>query len=230
MNCWQTLTDMISFEDVASELNKKYRDTWLKVESPTHPTKFGVFHGQHNEDDFVFKNFHGNDTFVEFIKFNHDPTISISIPKPDLGCYTSMNNKKLVVFSNLPHRQWKRGLCQGNASISDVVESYRIGNSNGFNEHILSVLNPKESNTLEEALEFLDKEEYYGCAINRSFGITLNFTTINDSFVLLFYKQYLIGKVLRKKKRILLENDLFLQELIDTKHNWCADYEVILNG
>ena len=221
---------MISLEDVASELNKKYRDTWLKVESPTHPPKFGVFQGQHSEDDFIFKKYSDKETSVELIKFNHDPAISISIPKPDLGCYTSIHNKKLVVFSSLPHRQWKRGLCKGNTNIFDVVESYRMDGYNQFNEHILSVLIPKENNTLEEALEFLDKEEYYGYAINRSFGITLNFTTITDSFVLLFYKQYLIGKVLRKKKRILLENDLFLQELIDTKHNWCADYEVILNG
>ena len=83
---------------------------------------------------------------------------------------------------------------------------------------------------LDDAIAFMDKEQYYGYALNRSFGITLNFSSENDTYLILFYKHFIVGKVLRGKKTIIVENDIFLQEILDTKHKWCPNYGVEVHG
>jgi len=230
MNCWQTLTDMKSLEDVNSEMQKKYRDTWLKISMGDEDPIFGMFQGNNNPDSYLLKTMDKglNWNTIEY-HFDHHPLLSITVPKPEIGCYSTNKTKQLVVFNTLPHRQWKRGLCKGNSTIFNVIGNYSNGAVNDFNGCIVDVLHNTKTYTLEEAITTLNTEKSYGVAINRNFGITLNFNSTNDSFLFLFYRQYLIGKVLRNKKRIILENELFLQEVIDSRHTWCPDYEVTVN-
>ena len=227
MNCWQKLTDMEDLPKVNSELQKRYKDTWLQFRSSAwNETKFGMFLGNNHDDNYYVKIL-GEGTVT--LPFKHSEDLEISVPKPETGCYTDEVTRSLMTFSVLPHRQWKRGLYKGNAIIMPAIKAYNEGN-NIFGDAITSVLVPKENKELDDAIAFMDKEQFYGYALNRSFGITLNFSSENDTYLILFYKHFIVGKVLRGKKTIIVENDIFLQEILDTKHKWCPNYEVEVHG
>ena len=225
MNSWQLLTDMTSMNDVNSEMAKKYKDTWLQIKSEDE-ISYGLFHGNYEDNSYVLKVW--SPEYKEWNQivylFDHPDYQSFTIPKPAYGCYTSKNLTQAVIFSQLPHRQWKRGLCKQNHYAKTVV-----GSSNSFNEAVLNILMPMESMTISEALKVMDEQELKSIALNRNFIISLNFSSKNDTFLLLLYHNYIIGKVLRGKKQIQIENPIFLQEVLDTKHNWCPDYEVIIH-
>ena len=56
MNCWQKLTDMEDLPKVNSELQKRYKDTWLQFRSNAwNETKFGMFLGNNDEDNRLKK-------------------------------------------------------------------------------------------------------------------------------------------------------------------------------
>ena len=56
MNCWQKLTDMEDLPKVNSELQKRYKDTWLQFRSNAwNETKFGMFFGNNHEDSYYAK-------------------------------------------------------------------------------------------------------------------------------------------------------------------------------
>lgn len=230
MNSWQELTDMIELQDVNSEVNKKYKDTYLRIDHTDDTTQHGLFIGNHNDENYLVRILSHDDSDKEqtiLVPYNHNDTIKISIPKPKVGCYTSRFDKDLFVFNTLPHRQWKKGLCKGNSMVRGNHQStdpYR-----NYHNTIKSVVDPLPDCTLTDAIKFMNTEKYYGRALNREFGITLNYTSMNDSYFILFYKQFIVGKVLRNKEKIIVENQIFLQEVIDAKPIWFPNYEIKVN-
>ena len=229
MNCWQKLVDMTGFAEVSNELQKKFKDTFLRVENKEKGTvHYGTFQGESmNGDGFALR----CNTGVLSIPFNHNELIDITVPKVETGCYTSYGQVKgLVYFSTLPHRQWKKGLCAGNSLVSAPINYYAKNtfSDNYFKYCITDILTQEYPKNLDHAIARMLEHKFPSFAVNNSFGISLNFQDKDESILFLWYKEFLIGKVYPKQKQIVVENDVFFQEVIDSCHQWCPNYKVNL--
>lgn len=223
MNCWQLLTDMENFDDVSNEMIKKYKETILKVENTTTKKVVYGYLLNANADFFTIRS---SKEILE-IEFNHPQDLVISIPSVQVGCYSDYSyTRSLVIFNTLPHRQWKKGLCSGNSIVINAVNNLQHTATNLFRESIMGILENPVTQTLDQAIQDLYQNKMYGVACNRSFGITLNYNNKDENLLILFFKQYPIGIVNKKEKHIEVKNKIFLQEILDTRKDWCPNYEV----
>lgn len=223
---WEDLTDMTEINAALNEMSKKYKDTVL-----------GVFDKQTGENYYAQLG-EVNTQYVGLYTATKDKKVLVTnrdvemfVPKVSTGCYTSVKAKGLVVLSYLPHRQWKKGLCKQNTEIAQVLNYYRPYSlvTNDFNQVIFEILDNvglQNNRTLDKAFKFLDENDFHGVSLNRNFGITVNFNDTDTNKYFLFHERYVIGYILRKEKQIVIENDIFLQEVLDTQHDWCSDYKV----
>ncbi len=227
---WQELTDMESLPEAVNEMTKRYKDTVLCLANKHVPNKVVCVSYEHfTGGTFYFISPNGNEYKIGF----NDLDLDVFVPKPRTGCYTSYKHKTLVVLTTLPHRQWKRGLCKQNTYIVNAVDFLRKGNytSNIFGNTIQDILEDKslqDTRTIAQAIIMLSKGYYKGVSLTRDFGVTLNFFDQDNNKLFLFHHNNIIGHVKIKEKVIVVENDIFLQEVLDTKQQWAADFGVTL--
>ena len=224
---WETLTDMSNVVQALQELSKKYRDTVLGI---TFKDKQKTIYGTLEDVNTTYCYFNTKDGQIKISVT--DENVDIFIPKVATGCYTAIKHKSLYVLSYLPHRQWKKGLCKQNTEVIHVPSLYTsyYAIHNDFNPTIQDILENtglQQDRTIDKAFKFLDENnDFSGVSLNRNFGITLNFTDEDVNKYYIFNDRYLIGYILRNEQKIIVENDIFLQEVIDTQNVWCPNYKV----
>lgn len=226
MNPFKFLTDMEDRGQVLDEMQKKYKNTILLLRRKDAPATYVTYRGcSDNQERVYFYTLTTPDNQYATIEMFYDEEAEVTIPKPELGCYTA--NGKLVVLQTLPHRQWRKGLCSGNTSIQYVFEPGKHAKSNSFDYCIGEVLlNNQAERTVDDALAYMSKEpNTVGVHITRNFGLIENFFSTDD-FVFLYHFKNLIGLVYPKENKIVIENKTFLQEVLDTQNSWCSNYRI----
>lgn len=224
---WEELTDMSDVVPASQEMSKKYRDTLLGIKKTGEKEIFYGFLTNAYADNYIFQ---GSKTTLKVSAM--DETVEVFVPKVPTGCYTSVRQKGLCVLSYLPHRQWKKGLCKQNTDITNVFNYYsKFGvPENIFNKVIMDIVENQglqQQRTLDEVFTFLDKNnQFTSVHINRDFGLSTNLTDMDENKYYLFHERYLIGYVLRKEQKIVVENIIFMQEVIDSQSSWCPNYKV----
>ena len=69
---------------------------------------------------------------------------------------------------------------------------------------------------------FKHTDTYGSSAITRDFAMSLH--TIKPTGYHLYYENRLIGDI--TEDTIMLGDDLFYQEIVDSQHNWCPNHKV----
>lgn len=225
MNPFKFLTDMEDRNAVLEEMSKKYKGTILCINSPGQQYSYGNYRGHSDDMKTLYFNILSKDNEPIECIIDYNQEIEVTIPKLELGCYTAGN--KLVVLQTLPHRQWKKGLCDGNTIIYSPYEPADYGTKNYFNNYIHEILlENQEQQTITTAVEKLKTNNtLLGTHINRNFGLIENFFNA-DPFYFLYHYQFLIGKVYPEEQRILVENKHFLQEVLDAKQELGYNYRI----
>lgn len=112
--------------------------------------------------------------------------------------------KDIICSSRVPARQWKRGICIENTRMRNLSQDELVDITHELLENFLN----KEliSKRLEEF-----KQSFTGHVILNSFLSFTNNVMIYDN---------VIGKLIRKDRKIILKSDTFLQEVVDAlTHN-----------
>jgi len=220
MKPWQRLTDIFGLHQIAEEMSKKYKGTILGIddpEDPTFKTVYGYYQGINNDGNFhLLKDKQGNK-----IQLSIDTNFEVFIPDPQRGMYNT--TKGAVLFYRKPFRQHKRGLGEGTAMI-ETLESTIIKNglNNWFETYIYDVLEGMKYRTIDLVDAFKHTDTYGSSAITRNFAMSLH--TVKPTGYNLYYENRLIGDI--TEDTILLGDDLFYQEIIDSKDTWCPNHKV----
>ena len=228
MNCFEELTDMLHPEQITQEMNKKYKDTYLYLQLGD-KNMYAMYHGSmDNNMQHLFKGRENKEWITIKLPLNHKDNVRISIPKFH-GCYST--NTNLAIIQTLPHRQWKKGICRQNTDVYIPVDFHAGLDGNQFNNRFVEILEEDQTErTLDEAIKAIEtNQNRIGTHITRDFGLLLNYGSTEDCYRLFFFG-YLIGSVYPKTKTILIENNIFLQEILDTVRYWAPTYEVTTHG
>jgi len=154
---------------------------------------------------------------IVFVKY-------ITIPTVKQGLYNTSHGVHYVAHN--PYRQYRKGLCSDRLSCVSLRD-FLLGAfpDNNYSRVIYDVLqNQQKTLPIGDALR---EASCVGmAAINQDYAITLS-TENADGFDL-YYRIYRVGSI--DKNTIRVDNKLFLQEIYDTKREWCPKHEVILNG
>lgn len=213
---WQDLTDMVADEDLIAEMQKKYRNTWLRLRWGNQDV-LALYRGY--EDGYhLFKDKRG-----ENIKLSHTTDIRVSIYSPRRGMYNT--DEGVVFFWRNPYRQFRRGL---NPDSGMVIKLYTkllgIPSANHIQHAIYSIFDKdlQKEVTLDDAIQ--KTKEFGEWAINRQFALTLNHLRDEADSYSLFYEDVYIAEV--KNNIIHMITPLLYQEVLDTYREWAPNYVV----
>lgn len=218
---WKNLTDMFTNEDIASEMGKKYRETWLKLD---HGGKsLLVFYRFYDNGYHYFKDEQGGE-----IRLSMDTDADISIFMPRRGLYNTKFG--VVFFVRNPYRQYRRGISKDSASSTRLY--YILSGHDVYNElhqHIWDIAKREMqvSLSLEQGLQVL--KEKADVALSREFAVSLNHLSDDTDAFSLFYEDTYIGQI--KDNKIKIITPVFYQEVLDNSHIWGQQYTVeLVNG
>jgi len=216
MKPWQNLTDLFDTQEVNAEMVKKYRNTMLCI-SRSERDFYAIYKG-YEAGYHCFKDEHDGELLLK-----PETECNVTIPTVKPGLYNT--HKGVCYVTHNPYRQYRRGLCSDRLScvlLHDLLLGVFCDNSYG--SVIFDVLENSGYFSVTSALKMA--EDYGTAAINRDYAITLS-TEKSEGFDL-FYRIHRVGSI--DKDTIRVDNNLFLQEIYDTKQLWCPNHEVILNG
>ncbi len=221
MRAWSLLTDLFNPDQINAELDKKYRDTYVKI-SIGNSSFYGRYRGFTDEGFYKFKTTSNDD-----ITLVADTDAVISYEQIKLGLYNTIDGA--MVVHTLPHRQWKRGLCEKNTAIeslsSNVINGLRGNNFNIYFKDVFETPQLQEELTLAKALTILDTSNtLYTLALNRKWAVLNNIETDDPSVYHLCYYTTIVAKI--KNKQILVTNGAFTQEILEAQQVF-SGYEVI---
>lgn len=167
---------------IVAEWDKKYRNTYMHLN--------GVLVRAINADvNYLY--FATQEELDLRIKIDTDAVVDVAFPAT--GCFTL--DDTLAVFSRVPARQFKKGLCNENARIKKVMP---IGYSGGVAIEFGSIKAAFKGGYVHptEAIpKIFDKgyPSYYGAAFSNKWGMQKH-PTLPDTAVL-FYKEFAVGEV-----------------------------------
>lgn len=218
---WKNLTDMFTNEDIASEMSKKYRDTWLKLD---HSGKSLLVYyrffdnGYHN-----FKDEQGGE-----IRLSMDTDADVSIFMPRRGLYNTKFG--VVFFVRNPYRQYRRGISKDSASSTRlyyILNGHEVYNELGMHIWDIAKRELQTPLSLTEGLQVV--KEKGDIALTREFAVSLNHLTDDAEAFSLFYEDIYVGQI--KDNKIQVVTPVFYQEVLDNSHIWGQQYTVeLVNG
>lgn len=218
---WKNLTDMFTNEDIVSEMTKKYRETWLKLEY--NGKSLLAYYRYFDQGYHYFRDEQGGE-----IRLSMDTDADISIFMPRRGLYNTKVG--VVFFVRNPFRQYRRGISKDSASATRLY--YILSGHEVYNElqyHIWDIAKRELQTpmTLDQGLQVL--KEKADVALSREFAISLNHLTDDVNTFSLFYEDTYIGKI--KDNKISIITPVFYQEVVDNSHIWGSNYNVeLVNG
>lgn len=205
---WEKITDLNHPAQIQEELTKRYKDTWVKITIRGN-SMYGKYRGINESGQFTFR------TLEDMrIELGYDTEADITIEQPDIGLYNTKDN--VIMVTALPHRQWKRGICDKNTSACTLLSYAQNKNyNNELNQRINFILKPQPlADTLSYAQHVLQDGNRYAIAITREFGLVQNFTS-EKQIQLLFYYHINIGYV--ENNTVYVTKPEFKQEVLDNQ-------------
>lgn len=212
MKPWQDLTDLFEDNQVIQEMQKKYKKTILGV---IYNGKTSYASYQHYDQYHVF-------ALPSGAKFQlaNDTEATVFIPELSRGLYNTTNGAVLV--TQVPRRQWRRGLTSDTHRIVTLKELiWGLGyEQNAFNEYVYEVLEQKYNHipNVEQAMMFCNT--HGSCALTKDFAIALD--CVKEAGCNLYYHDCLVGDI--DSNKITVRNNIFIQEILDTKQQWCPKH------
>lgn len=218
---WKNLTDMFTNEDIVSEMTKKYRETWLKLDYDG--KSLLAYYRYFDQGYHYFRDEQGGE-----IRLSMDTDADISIFMPRRGLYNTKVG--VVFFVRNPFRQYRRGISKDSASATRLY--YILHGHEVYNElqyHIWDIAKKElqAPMSLDEGLQVL--KEKGDVALSREFAISLNHLNDDPTATSLFYEDVYVGSI--KDNKIKVITPILYQEVIDNSHIWGKNYTVeLVNG
>ena len=207
MNIFERLTDLpgASKGICLSEFDKRYQHTYLYVHNVPNKTKvLAQYRGLNINSQLLFSN-----ETCQFTLDYYAEDVDITIPNPEKGYYS--DGSILVYFSRMPFRQWKRGLTKSNSYLMKFNVKLKPNGLNNVLDAYYYLLSFDLVQTLPEALQ---KADAYGEAIiDRDFCVSGHI--VKEEGYLLWYHNCIVGEILAETKEVIVQNDVFLQEVLD---------------
>lgn len=215
---WQDLTDMFDQGQCIDEMVKKYKGTYLRISTPN--SRFLAQYQGWNGDKHIFY-----DSNNQAISLAVDTEYNVSIWMPRRGLYNT-TRKGMHLLLRLPFRQFRRGVSKESA-IATPMNLLMLGSqpSNALENQVYDIADRRLQLevTLDEAI---DKAKQFGSwAINRSFGVILNFFDKEEDTYILMYEDIPVARVVGHEIRV--SESMFKQELIEDVQAWAPTYTVI---
>lgn len=208
---WQNLTDAIGKGMSIDEMGKKYLNTYLVLITPKQEHLMVQYKG-YQDGYHILKD--ENDMTIR-LSDNTEANIVCMFPERQLFNY----NKVALEFVRLPLRQYKRGICKENITIYSPVRQLLDGRVYNWSIKTLkAALFPEYPENCEQAIQKLLNKEVLSIALNDSFMLSQNFTSLNKTKTLfyLWFKNKVIGFF--TKDTFHIKHSLFHQEVLDNIH------------
>lgn len=210
MNIWQRLTDfnVSNNEELGNEVLKKYKNTYLFLEQ--NERKIPVYLRSY-EDGYYYV-LDENDVYI---KLNTNTKTELFNFKP-IKCLFNHEKHCLYIYKN-PARQFKRGVCQENTSISDPILNLN-SRANGLikieHKYLQSLIN-ENYYSFDILHDKIKTKNVYSGALDKNFMISLSITN-DPSLLFVWYHTTLIGYI--NNNKLYCKNPYFAQEVYDNRH------------
>lgn len=220
MNFWEKLTSEQNEDNQRKEFYKKYQSTYMWMKRKEKPPIIVFFTG--NDDNGLYTFVHKGSN----IKVAHETDVEIFsyFPKPTLFNH----HGQMYWFTRKPARQYRRGLCSDNCSITIPAEIFWNGGSKyrskGIDEQILAELFSPTYLDIGQAITSLSEDnKTISVAISPIFGVSLHNKADNKH--ILWYKTWPIGEIVNDK--IVVTFNELRQEVEDFVRREALAYKVV---
>lgn len=197
---------MITWEDFC----QYYQNTFFRVSIPHLDVKVVVYFRDISDKKYFIAN------TVEFkdlvLKFDSSLAIDYSIPKVRMFEHEG----SVFSFERLPARQWTRGVCQKNSRIMSPLKTCGIGVPPYSLKVMKSAWESLPQPSLLLALEKLNLANQIGVTLTDNFWISESFD--NNMLYMLWYNQFIIGRINPEDHQITVGFPIMKQEVIDYLH------------
>lgn len=188
------------------EWNRRYRHTYMFLVNPRGEEKLVYCEGSDENSKGIYIYFQGRDG--ESFRIAQESEHSIKVRFPESGWFNSASQGIPLFWSRQPARQWHRGICNKNSTIS-TVESVMImyGQHAEISWDNVQDALKEETLSLTEALKRVEKN-WMGVALNRQLVLLRG----NSKEHYLLHGYGLIGKVTKDTIEV---DDLSVQDVLD---------------
>lgn len=197
---------------IIPEWDKKYRNTYVRLNGKI------VFAKAVDEPYLYFVNADGMDLRI---KVDTDQVVDGSFPK--IGCITHRN--QLGIFTRLPNRQFKKGICSDNCRVLVPMQGTRpLGYWNLDFSVLQSAFDQgfRPPHKLLEELFSASPESAYGGAISSEWGFKQH--PLDKTTAVLFFREFAVAEV-RNTGDCIPIVPAFVQEISDFNR----DFKVGMN-
>lgn len=194
----------MSPEDILADFRKKYENTFVFVEMPDRPNEDNLFHLSS-----IKSGSNGNgvmrlssDEFGQ-IQLNFATAHTIKFKFPEVGVFQMGHDAYMAVRE--PKRQWSRGLCNGNCTISNVanrIANRSVRSAEGLSFTMVAAAFAKISYSYRDAIGMLKGGKYRSVALKDGFSVALSVTPSYE-FLLLHWNRPVAG--ITKDELVVLE-------------------------
>ncbi len=203
---WMDLTDAIDASSSIIEMDKKYTNTYLVLQTKDGQEHVVIYKGAH--DRFH----HFTDVDGVTIRLTQETEHKVICVFPERKLFNSAG--MALEFIRLPNRQYRRGICKDNVKIYSPVREMVNRDGHPWNIHTLQdALYATYPQTCVEAIEQLCKQEILSIALSEKFMLSLSIEHGAASRLHLFYMNKLIGYFL--KDTFFIKHLMFKQEVFD---------------
>jgi len=199
----------MNIEEIVNDFSRRYGDTYVLVQMPGEDEK-NVFHVDRiipDEDHGAVLQLSSNE--FGSIKLNMSTGHSIFFEYPKVGSF--QNGKEAALFRRVPARQYRRGLCNGNAGFFRPTESVMGLRALEWDWNIVNNAYKCEKYGLQEALKMLASGKYRSVALKDGFSVSLSLSTGKD--YLIFYCDLPVGRINPTTGEIVVTESSFASEI-----------------
>ena len=201
----------MNIDEIVNDFSRRYQETYVLVKFPDEE-KENVFHVDRvaGDDDHCAVLQLSSDEFGS-IKLNLGTTHEIGFRYPAVD--TFQHGKDAVYFQRVPARQYRRGLCNGNAAFFLPVKSIIACGVTWDWKLINDAFNPQKY-TFDQACQMLASGKYRGVALTAQ-GYSVLLSLAGDSEYWIFFFDLPVARYNSKNKAVTMVEKSFANQIKD---------------
>lgn len=174
----------MNINEAVSDFSRRYEETYVLVKFPNQE-KENVFHVDHvqRDDDHGAVLQLSSDEYGS-ITLNLGTQHEILFKYPNVG--TFQYGKDAYFFRRLPARQYRRGLCSGNAYFA-MPPSLLFGSPTNWNWGLVNASYHGKKYSLEDAIKMLCSRKFRSVALDGGWSLTQPLVEGSDKFHMFFF-------------------------------------------
>lgn len=205
----------MNVNEIVHDFTRRYGDTYVLVKFPGDDQE-NVFH----VDQVVQDDDHGavlqlSSNEYGAIKLNFSTGHEILFRYPEVD--TFQHGKDSVFFRRYPQRQYRRGLCNGNAGFSHCVP---VVSPPAWSWELVNDAYHPQKYSFAKAVEMLQSGKFRSVALDDGFSLSLSITA--EESYMLFYFDLLVARYNSKGKQTQVLENAFaakVKEICDAQHS-----------